>query len=528
VAEERRKINVSEKYVVLSVLAGLVLTHIVLAVLLFDPKPFIGGDNAGYMVLAESIEIGQGYRDIYLPDAPLHTKYPPFYPVLLAVAGLFGGGLIALKVISAVFTSISVVLAFLLARTRCGWQAALAVAAPFALNPVLLYYSHWVLSEAPFVALTLIALWASERMDDSPRWLALALVAALLAYLTRAAGLPLLAALLVAIGWKRAWRRLAVAGAAIAPVVGGWWLWGRIAQTSNSQAYGSEFLLLNPYDPSMGYVGPGGLLARIVNNARLYAVEVLPQSLAGVTPGGGVNLFALLAGLLIIGLALVAWTRGIRRPRVLELFMVFYAGLIFLWPETWTDRRFLLPLLPVLFTLAALGVVWCFDFLRVKPRVWVLPVVGAILVLLAVPDHVRSASFSRDCMRIYRQGDTLACYPPPWRAFVEAADWVAVNTAEDVIVINRKPRLFYLFSGRRGDVYPFTSDDDEMLAFLDDISADYVVVAGLSATTYRYLVPVIRSVPDHFAVEHTVGDPAAPSAWVLAYLGSGGTAEIEP
>jgi len=528
VAEERGKINVSDKYVVLAALAGLVLVHILLVVLLFDPKPFIGGDNAGYMILAESIETGQGYRDIYLPDAPQHTKYPPLYPVLLTIVGLFGGGLIAFKVLSAIFTSISVVFAYLLARTRFSWQAALAVAAPFALNPVLLYYSHWVLSEASFVALTLVALWASERMDDSLGWLALVLVAGLLAYLTRAAGLPLLVAVLVAIGWKRAWRRLAVAGIAMAPVVVGWWLWGRIAGASDSQAYASEFLLVNPYDPAMGYVGPGGLLARIVNNVRLYAVEVLPQSLAGVTPGGGVNLFALLASLLIVGLALVAWVRGIRRFRVLELFMVFYAGLIFLWPEMWTDRRFLLPLLPVLFMLAALGINWCFDFIRVKPRTWMIPIVGLMLALLTVPDHVRSASFSRDCMRLYRQGDMLACYPPPWRAFVEAADWVAVNTAEDAIVVNRKPRLFYLFSGRRGDVYPFTSDDDEMLAFLDDISADYVLVANLSATTYRYLVPVIRSVPDRFVVEHTVGDPSAPSAWVLAYLRSADSADIEP
>lgn len=520
VAEQRRKFSVSGNTAAWAALSGLVVAHVILATLLFDPKPFVGGDNAGYLILAESLETGQGYRDIYLPDAPLHAKYPPFYPVLIVITGFFGGGLIAFKLLSAFFTSASVVLLFLLARTRFDWKVALAVAAPFALNPVLLYYSHWVLSEAPFVALTLLALWASERMTESSRWLAVAVVAACLAYLTRAAGLPLLVALIVAIGWRRTWRQFGVASGAAAIVLGLWFVWGKIAASGSDQAYASEFLMVDPYDPGMGYVGPGGLLARVVNNIRIYSVEVLPQSLAGVTPGGGVNLLALLAGLLIIALALIAWVRGVRRVRTLELFTAMYLGLILLWPETWTDRRFLLPLLPVLLVLAAAGVMWCFDFMRMKHPVWVLPVVGALLALLAMPGHVRSVSYSQRCMRVYRHGDSVACYPPPWRAFVEAASWVSDNTAENVIVVNRKPRLFYLFSGRRGDVYPFTNDDDEMLAFLDDVGADYVLVAGLSATTFRYLVPVIRSVPERFAVEHTVGDPASPDAWVLAYLRS--------
>jgi hypothetical protein len=508
------------KHGVWAAVAGLVVLHVVLAVLLFDPKPFVGGDNAGYMILAESLASGQGYRDVYLPGAPRHAQYPPLYPGTLAVVRGLGGGLITYKILSVVFTSVSVIVLFLLARRRLGWQGALAVTAPFALNPVLLYYSHWVLSEAPFVLLTLVALWASERMTESPRWLALAVAAALLAYLTRAAGLPMLIAVLVALSWRRLWRPLAAAGAAVVLGVGGWWLWGRVAASESARVYSSNLLLVNPYRPELGYAGPGDLLARTVNNVRLYSVEVLPQSLAGIAPAGGVNLLALLAGLLVIALAVIAWVRAIRRGGTLELFVALYSGLIFLWPQVWTDRRFLLPLLPVLFLLAAEGVVWCFDFLRARRPVWVLPVTGALLVLLAVPDHVRAVGFSQRCMRYYRQGDQLACYPAPWRAFVEAAYWVRDNAAKDAIVVNRKPRLFYYFSGRRGDVYPFTSDDEEMLGFLDRIGADYVIVAKLSATTYRYLVPVINSVPDRFQVEYTIGDPSSPEAWVLAYAGA--------
>lgn len=515
-AEAGGKHGLPITHITWAALAGLIATHIILAALLFDPKPFVGGDNAGYMILAESISTGQGYRDVYLPGAPQHAQYPPFYPLVLAGARLLGGGLITFKILSLIFTSTSLVFLFLLARSRLDSFVALGVVAPIALNPVLLYYSHWALSEALFVLLTLVALWASERMTESWRWLGIALVAALLAYLTRAAGLPMLAALVVALLWRRLWSRLGVVAGAFLLVAGGWWVWGKLAASESARIYSSNLLLVDPYRPGLGYIGPGDLVARIVNNVRLYSVEVLPQSLGGVAPGGGVGLVAILVGLLLIALALVAWVRDVRKLRSLECFTLFYAGLILLWPQVWTDRRFLLPLLPVLILHAAAGVIWCFDFLRARQPLWALPVLGALLATLTVPGHVRAAGFNQRCQRFFSQGDQLACYPPPWRAFVQAAYWVGENTPDDVVVISRKPRLFYYFSGRQGDVYPFTAEEGEMLAFLDEIRANYVVVAALSGTEFRYLVPVIRSMPEHFELVHSVGEGSA-AAYVLAY-----------
>jgi hypothetical protein len=501
-------------------LAGIVAAHLALAVLLFDPTPFVGGDNANYMILAESIGSGQGYRDLYLPGAPRHAQYPPLYPLVLAIARGFGGGLIGFKILSVIFTATSVVFLFLLAERRLKWVSALAVTAAFALNPVLLYYSHWVLSEAPFVLLTLVGLWAGERLTDSWRWVTAAVAAALLAYLTRAAGLPLVAAMVIALAWRRSWGRLAAAGTAAGLVILAWWAWGKLVAAQGVQTYSSNFLLLDPYRPELGYIGPGDLLARVVENVRLYAIEVLPESLAGVGRSGGVNPIAVMLALFVAGLAFLAWVRDVRRLRALEVFTLLYMGLICLWPQVWTDRRFLLPLLPVLLLHAAGGLEWCFDFVRVRRPAWAVPVFGALLILLAAPDHARAVSFSQRCLTLYRQGDRLACYPPPWRSFVQAAEWVRENTPENAVVISRKPTLFYYWGRRRGNVYPFTSDDDAMLAFLDSIGAQYVVVANLSATTARYLVPVVRGHAEQFELVQRVGPDEAP-AFVLGYHKTG-------
>ncbi len=520
-AEELKRRSLSSEGLAWVFLAGLVFLHVALAVLLFDPKPFVGGDNAGYMILAESIETGQGYRDIHIPGAPQHGQYPPVYPTMLAIAAVLGGGLITFKILSAVFTSSSLVFLFLLARRRLSLEGTLAVVAPFAVSSVLLYYSHWVLSEALFVLLTLIALWASERLSDGKRWLALSLGFALLAYLTRSAGLPLVLALLVVLASKRRWRELAAAASGALAVVLGWWSWGRLAVAEGAQVYSSNFLLVDPYDPELGMIGPGGLLARVIYNTRLYAIEVLPESLVGVTPGFVTLLAAFVVALLLIALALVAWVRGIRGGHVLELFLFFYVALIVLWPEAWSDRRFLLPVLPVVFLLGAGGLQWCLDFLRVRRIAWSLAVYGAVLVLLAVPSLVVSIGYSQRCMRIYRQGDEFACYPGPWRAFAEVAEWVRDNIPEDAIVVGRKPRLIYLFSGRRGDVYPFTTQDEEMLTFLDEVQADYVLVVPVSRTTYQYMLPVILSVPERFEVVYEIDDGRTIPSYVLKYYPEG-------
>jgi hypothetical protein len=337
-----------------------------------------------------------------------------------------------------------------------------------------------------------------------------------MAYLTRAAGITLLLALLVSIGWRRNWKQLGLAGSVTAVVVGGWWLWGRFAASHGGEIYSGEFLMVDPYTPELGYVGPGALLARIVNNIRLYSVEVLPQTLAAVGESLRPGVVAVLVGLLFLGLALIAWGREIRRFRVLELFTFFYSGLIFIWPQAWTDRRFLLPLLPVLLVHTAAGVTWAYEIMKRKRPAWAIPALAGILVLLTLRYNVVSVTDAGRCRRQYEQGDALACYPTIWRAFVATAEWVRDETPPDAIVVNRKPRLFYYYAHRRADIFPFTTDDEEMLAFLDDLRADYVVVSATIPRTDRYLVPVILSRREHFEPLYGVGQEPI-TAYVFKY-----------
>jgi hypothetical protein len=510
-----------------AILLVIVAAHITLAALAFDPKPFVGGetggylgDNAGYMILAESLESGRGYRDLHLPGTPHHIDYPPFYPAVLALAGAAGGELTSYKVLSALFSTASVLLLFLLAGTRLSSGDALAVTAAFALNPVGIYFSHWVLTEALLVLLLVGGLWAATRSSKSSRWFIAALLLGCAAYLTRPLGLSLLLALCIALAWRRQWQRAGLtAGTALVLVVG-WWLRKWIVTGKPLDLGARSFFTLYPGVPELGKAGPGELLARVVNNTRRYAVDVMPETLMGSSTAQVIILIALLASLLILALAAVAWLRDMRRPSVPALLTAAYVLAVLLVPEIWLDRRLLLPILPMVFLYAAEGLVWCFEFVRYQRPRWAVPLAAVVLVLVALPHQARAVKFGRACSESYAAGDRLACYPPPWRAYAQAGEWVRQNTPADAIIVSPEARLFYLFSGRRGMVFPRSSNDEEMLAFLDSARADFVVAAGVRESTYRYLLPVMRSVPERFVLARRIGDPE-PLAYVASYRQSG-------
>jgi len=504
-------------------LAGL---HSVLGLLLYDPTLFPGGDNAGYMILGEALASGQGYRDIYLPLGPLHTKYPPLYPLLLAVFTPLGSFQL-LKLTSLALTTLAVWLTYRLADRLVGRGAAVVAAGLLAVSPVLLEYSHYVLSEALFVVLVVTALlWLEPAAQGStgedgqrgiPSALLLGLAAAGAAFLTRTAGLPLLAAAVLFFALERKPRRFVLATAVASASAGGWWLYQRWASAAQGAdisrpTYLKEMLLRNPYDPAAGSAGPGDLAVRGIENLWSYVSEILPRALAGgwgAAPGGEAVLAAL--GLTLAGLAFGGWVRrSMSRLGPAELFTVLYVFMLALWPPVWTDQRFLLPLLPLLLAYAASGASELGLRLirgREGARTPALAT-GALAAAVGIGAAITAAARTPDsvrCLAEFRAG--APCDPPEFASFYGAAEWAAVNTSPDAIAVSRKPRIFFWISGRRGDLYPYSTDTRVVLEAMKRIGADYVVVDAISGTTSRYLIPTLRENLPMFEIVYEDGEP---------------------
>ena len=136
------------------------LAYAVISLLTFEPKLHLGGDESIYIILAESLVNGEGYRDIQLVGKPLHRKYPPGLPLMLApIVAVFGRHIILLKLLIVATGVIG--FAFFIKLTQRilpPLYATLAILA-YLLTPVHYTYNHFVLSEVPFTTLVMGSIW---------------------------------------------------------------------------------------------------------------------------------------------------------------------------------------------------------------------------------------------------------------------------------------------------------------------------------------------------------------------------------
>jgi hypothetical protein len=518
----------------------LLLAHVLVLASVAVPAPHSGGDNAAYLSLASSLASGNGYTELWDPSELPHAKYPPAYPLLLALAMVLGASTWgAFKLISAVLVGAAGLLVLAWAGARKGPVFGAVVAVLVVLSAGWVEASRWILSEPLFLVAALLALWGADRAGlrlrlrrrervegggsgaedalspSAPAWLAVAAAATLLTLFTRTAGLPLLVGFLVLLAWERRWRALAGTLAVAAVPVLLWMLRGRRV---GEGAYQDEFWLANPYDPALGTVGVGGLLVRVWTNLKIYVGEVLGSEWWGAwsLPAGAL---AVLGGVLV-GLALLGWGRRLLRGEggLAELFLPLYGGLVLLWPEVWSGDRFVLPLYPLLLAWAGEAVLagiramplrlpaprapsWLHRSFRPGPGVWPGTLVASLALLgLALPalGGVRDRAEVAAVCRELGAADPFACYGPAFQGFRDAAAWSGANLPADAVVINRKPRIFHALGGRPGRVFPFHSEPEPLLAQAEELGARYLLVDRVDNVSAVYLPALLRASPASF------------------------------
>ena len=493
------------------------LLNLVFCLLLFDPKLHTGGDSSSYVSLAESVlRLGDGYSDSMAPGAPVpHTVYPPGYPVLMVpLLAIFGRNFVVLKLLSVAFTVASVLVFCVLSKERVSPLLWLAMCLAFAVSPIVVDYSHWILSEAPFLFFTLLALLFLQKESAEEgigKYFWLSLFAIVATYYVRSIGIAFIGAGTLFYLIKRRWRKFLyynVVGAALSLP----WLIRNQLLEGSATGYIEAFLLRNMYEPEAGYNDVWGVIGRFFTNVSIYSAREMPRVLAGsnslwstTVPMKGLAL--VLCGFMVIGFLYVVR----KRLGVAENYFALSFLAILLFEDVVSDVRYLMPLVPLMLfyisdglTLAAKKATSLRN--HAAPAVAVMAVIatiGAFSQLERAPQNI-------EMIRRYRAGDRFAGYHPNWRSFFVASDWVSANTPEDAVVTVRKPRLFHLWTGRKITEYPFSTDPDSVLDVILD--SDFVVVDQISGTTGQYLVPAIEKAPERFA---TVFQSDEPPTWVL-------------
>ena len=486
----------------------------VLSVLLFDPKPATFGDNATYLILGKSLAGGTGYRDLSLPDAPVHTQYPPGFPLMLAgITLLFGGVNVLASKLFVVLTGIGAMFFIYRLCELTFPKTAWPVMALFASVPALVENNHWVLSEMPFLLVTMAALYCLVLADQRPRTTAarLRMVAcglAVAAGFIRTAGLAVVLGLLLFFVVRRRYRDLILLLLLFAATAVPWQLCN--TRAGHSQPYLVQLLAKHPYFLDQGPAGIGDWALRVWQNLRDYVGRVIPRMLCPVRNDSwfevvsGIILFPFVAIGFMLGFRKSSPAAPVRRFGALQSCALFAGPLMLCWPRIWLSERFLLPFLPLVVIFLFSGMEWVGAKLR-----WRL-LAPAFVGLMVLANTVQMASLARKAVTDnigYLRGDRYSGYAIDWRRYFESIEWIKAHTPVTAVVMARKPEFVYLLSGRRSFCYPFSNDSSEVKSAV--LRSQYVLLDKFmwTGTTAQFLGPVLKANLDLWEVDFATPPP---------------------
>jgi 4-amino-4-deoxy-L-arabinose transferase-like glycosyltransferase len=425
--------------------------------------------------MAKSLATGHGYHLISLPNEPIQTKSPPFYPFLLSLIWRmnpnFPANIPAMMLSSILATLLSVVLCWLY-LTRQGYASkgqALLIVAIMAINSRTIILGTGIYPEMFYTALSIAALHLTEEYEKQKQgWVTgagLGIVMGL-AFLTRTAGVTLLVAVVLYFLMRNRMRMALLPLSLAACFVLAWFAWSYFnrpeAIGANTAYYESYFQTLkNVINDAQERSHESKLMTILSiagkNSLLLIVVSIpivclglsydLPQQLPPYLLGP-----ALLLGLFAFAFTVAGFVRHrAKGTRLLHIYVVVYLAVHLMWPYGVYDR-FLMPLLPFLLLFLITELKTLLALVRKEWRSGS-RVAGRIsaaflgLVLLMMLGLALSA---------YCRGITDLLFSSKQKAAGRAAEdaqavqWINENTApSDVLVCYRDP-LYYLYTGRKG------------------------------------------------------------------------------
>lgn len=451
------------------------------------PVMLVGGDELTYVSLSRSLEAGS-YREIHSASAPRHVKYPPGYPAwLLAVRKVGGESHDLVRALNLAFIAVAIFGTCLIVRKVAGAGPALAACFLLVFNPSLLGVGATLLSEAPYIGLTGAALAVSAlALPSSWRPALVAVLLAMAAFLTRAAGLTIVLAIGLWLLQRRRRRELLAYGVACLVVVGGWFAYTRsvphpeAGQSYRTDLVGSDFRG-RPDAPSR--------VELTFQNTVWYATSGLPSALALPTvPGTWVdNAFWLAAMAVLVGAGILRLSRA--SPAV-GWYLLLSGALLVAWP--WRQDRLLLPIVPFVIAAMLIGAHYLARSLPSRARTVIL---GSLTVLMGV-GAIRGA-LARDaaaatCDRS-RPHESPGCYDDQSRSLAAAAQYLRSTAPAKAIVLTVSGAAVKYLSGLSSEPAEIVRDfaPGEAGQRLRERGVRYILITGRRRVEKRWFGPIL-------------------------------------
>ncbi len=480
----------------------------------FSQEISFNGDNAEYMITAQSlVERGGAYR-LYTPAETRNTLASIGLPAMLApIYAIWGLDIFKMKVLVMLFGISVFPLTFRLFREHLDGNLSALLAVTVASSPYLVANTTSVMTEAPYLCWSLLALIGASRYLSCKRFHAGYYVATLifivLAYLTRAVGIAILAASLATLTLRIPWRELRQEGfwnganrqsllkffAVFLPLVLGFAML-QIVKSREGLSQLDLFLGRDLYayfdsniQASMHVVGH-----MLFSKETFRWYQMLPQTnLSPVSLG-----FLLTQVLILVGLIRGLFSKDIKAYYALTaLILVWLASMT---PQEMVIIRYLSVLIPFFIFYFVDGLDWIsrhvFDRLKIA-SLWqpLVPVMAlATIFIIGMSGNITNL------------GRAKSGIGPHGNAYLTAASWCGKNLPADSYIMSFKPRITYLYSGLKGK--QITSGVDEYneayargkLAEIEREGITHLIIDALAGKTQSTIVPILQNNPHLFEV----------------------------
>ncbi|HSL45222.1 MAG TPA: phospholipid carrier-dependent glycosyltransferase [Anaerolineales bacterium] len=416
----------------------------------------LSDDSIAYIAGARSMAAGEGYREAWLASNQPVTHFPPAFSSVLALFGSFGiDPLRGARWVNAfLFAANAALLGILGWRMTPSLTAGLVLAALFVTNSEMFQVHAVTMSEPLFIFLSLLAFWMFDLyFERQPHWWWLVACGTFvgMAYLTRYAGLALVATFLVALlilhkGWRDRLVSAAIFLASVLPLPLGWSVRNAlIADSATNRAFAWHPLTSENINPGLR------VFSEFFIPVESWRREIFKQT--GIIEA----MIAIVLGIVLVWVVVTAW-KYLSRPPQAEggkeakevisfttgLYIFAYlasivASMLMFDAATKFRLRILAPVLASLFVLLVASGIW------VRHRNRAVVVVLTVLVL---------------GLSIYKQSITVSTWARGGLGYA-SFHWYDSKAMEylrglpkDVMIYTNEPGAVYLYTGRGCYVLP--------------------------------------------------------------------------
>lgn len=478
----------------------------------FDKKMDLNGDNFGYMNYAKAIMDGKGYVTPYSPDFPATNWFPPGYSFMLAVLMfVFGPNIVLLNIVNGLLYLGAILLLFALMRRLTGNRPlAFAVAALLFLNSGLMRYATILMSEIPYLFLSMVAIYCLLKMPDEAKLLKSKLFWGIVlgsvgAFYFRSVALGLVGGIVLFMLFQKKWKRAGAYVLSFSVLYLPWMI--RDHMHGLKSRYLDTMTVANAWRPEEGHINTlSGFLDKMAVNFNDTVIKGFTEVLfpfvkvEETTPS---TMWVI--GLLVLAVTFFgAWKTG--------KFRVFFGGYllanigVFLLWHSGNGSRYVWPLAPFIALCFFLGLYELVRWVMGKLKTNVTPVwsYGFLLIGFLMMPKMKE-------LNLMAKED----YNPAYKNYFQIAEAVKANGSPKMMICCRKAEMFHYYSGTFVNTYVFSLDDRKVIEHMVKTNVDFVVLEQLGySSTARYLYPAIMKHQDLFSpVMHLQN----PDTYLLAF-----------